>query len=275
MNNKFEEAKYINGTVTKIYPIEEVTALRNHSLEKYNEIKNNFFCPECERPHLVHNLCKNHNSYFSTSKGQSHIVGCSYECDMATKKILSCLEEQSNLERLYARLQNCLLMLTKGESMSENPFVLCQETDYEILKSTATLKSAYEKRYYIPRKRLTSHINDDIIGELKLFYGTVQLAWFSSEGYYPHRLCIYHLNDERIICSLEFSDNVYNHLDVACKLFDKKKRFKASIAFFTKINVNIIEKRNSNVIEQKKFYNGIINDSRKIAFLEISNIDRP
>lgn len=41
------------------------------------------------------------------------------------------------------------------------------------------------------------------------------------------------------------------------------------------LNVNIIEKRNSTVIEQKKFYNGIINDSRKIAFLEISNIDRP
>lgn len=118
-------------------------------------------------------------------------------------------------------------------------------------------------------------MDDEIVGELKLFYGTVKLAWFNAKGKYPHRLCIYHLEDERIICSLEFSDNVYSYLDSACKQYGKNNKFKASIAFFTKLtNAEIKYNNLNNEVKSKIFYNGIINDSRKIAFLEISQINR-
>ena len=47
------------------------------------------------------------------------------------------------------------------------------------------------------------------------------------------------------------------------------------IAFFTKLtNAEIKYNNLNNEVKSKIFYNGIINDSRKIAFLEISQINR-
>lgn len=138
MNTKFEEAKYINGSITHIYPVETITNMRTNNFQKFSEIKKYLFCPECEHPQLVHNLCQKQNNYFSTSKGQNHISGCSYECDKATKKMLKYLDESPNLNRLYSRLQNCLLMLTKGQNINENPFVICRETDDNIFRKLNT-----------------------------------------------------------------------------------------------------------------------------------------
>lgn len=45
----FEEALYINGSQRKMLSIEDVTQLATNSLDLYNEIKNNLFCPECEK----------------------------------------------------------------------------------------------------------------------------------------------------------------------------------------------------------------------------------
>lgn len=273
MNTKFEEAIYIKETYSEMYSVEELTEIRKNDLQRFEEIKEYIFCPECNQPQLTHNLCQNKQDYLSTRLGQFHIAGCSYECKKATKKILTLLETKPNLDNLYTRLQNCLLLLMRGQKVTHNPCVICKETDDNLLREATTTKSACEKRYYIPRKRLTNYMDESCTNGFKIFYGSAEFKWRKIEGYYPHRLNIYHYSQKRLICSLGFSDNVYNHLPLKCKEFDENVHFKASVAFYVKLTQKTIENETDSGMYSKTYYNGIINDSRKISFLDILPID--
>lgn len=274
MNTKFEEAKYINGAVTRMYSVEEITTMREEKLQEYCEIRNYLFCPECLQPQLMHNLCQDKQNYFSTYPRQIHIAGCSYECDKATKKILTYLGEKQNLNNLHTRLQNCLLLFIQGQVFVNNPCIISNQTDAHLLRKTTNTQAAYEKRYYIPRKRLTDHMDESSIDDFKIFYGTAECKWCEDEynRYYPHRLNIYHNNQENLICSLRFSNNVYEHLPLECKEFDDTC-FRASIAFYTKLTTRTEKIQTDSKIENKTYYEGIINYSLKIAFLDILPID--
>ena len=87
----FEEALYINGSQRKMLSIEDVTQLATNSLDLYNEIKNNLFCPECEKPHLTYNSCTTKSNYFSTRNLESHADTCSFKCKRATNHQLELL----------------------------------------------------------------------------------------------------------------------------------------------------------------------------------------
>ena len=269
MNTKFEEAKYINGAVTRMYSAEEITAIRNENTQRYNEIKEYLFCPECMQPKLMHNRCQSKQDYFSTYPRQFHVVGCSYECEKATKKILTYLGESKNLNNLHTRLQDCLLLFIKGQAVINNPCIISKQTDVQLLKQTTNTQNAYGKRYYIPRKRLTDCVDQSSIDDFKIFYDTAEFKWYEDEhgGYYPHRLNIYHNNRENLICSLRFSNNVYEHLPLEYRKFDDVY-FRALIAFYTKLTIHT-----DSGTENRTYYEGIINYSLKITFLDILPID--
>lgn len=272
MNTKFEEAKYINGIVTRMYSVSEISEIRQNNLQRFSEIKEYIFCPECDQPQLTHNLCQNKKDYLSTRPGQFHMAGCSYECEKATKKILTYLGENHNLNNLQTRLQNCLLLFMRGQAVINNPCIISRQTDDSLLREATNTQVAYEKRYYIPRKRLTNYIDESSIDEFKIFYDTAEFKWCEGSGYYPHRLNIYHNNPKHLVCSLGFSDNVYNYLPLECKQFDGTY-FRASIAFYTKLTISTEEVQTDLGTESNPYYNGIINDSRKISFLDIFPVD--
>lgn len=54
MSIKFEEAKYINGSDTKMYPVETITYMREYDPDKFQLIKPYLYCPECNIPTLRH-----------------------------------------------------------------------------------------------------------------------------------------------------------------------------------------------------------------------------
>lgn len=273
MNTKFEEAKYINGIVTKMYSVEEISEIRQNNLQLFSAIKEYIFCPECDQPQLTHNLCQNKHDCLSTRSGQFHVAGCSYECEKATKKILTNLSESKNLNNLHTRLQNCLLLLMKVQAVTDNPFIICKETDKCLLRESTTTQTAYDKRYYIPRKRLTRYMDDSIVDDYRIFYGEAEFKWRKINGYYPYRLNIYHKTQKRLICSLGFSDNVYSYLPLECQQIELGVRFQASVAFYTKLTINTTEIQTDLETVNKTYYNGIINDSRKISFLDIFPIN--
>ena len=273
MNTKFEEAKYIKGTVAKMYSVEEISEIRQNNLQLFSAIKEYIFCPECDQPQLTHNLCQNKHDYLSTRSGQFHVAGCSYECEKATKKILTNLSESKNLNNLHTRLQNCLLLLMKVQTVTDNPFIICKETDNCLLRESTTTQIVYEKQYYIPRKRLTRYMDDSIVDDFRIFYGEAELKWRKINGYYSHWLNIYHGFQKGLICSLGFSNNIYSHLPLECKQIGVGIRFRASVAFYTKLTTNTTEIKTDSGIENKTYYNGIINDSRKISFLDILPVD--
>ena len=121
----FEEALYINGSQRKMLSIEDVTQLATNSLDLYNEIKNNLFCPECEKPHLTYNSCTTKSNYFSTRNLESHADTCSFKCKRATNHQLELLEnDEKSLDRLQNRLKAVILSCFSEKKAARNPFVI-------------------------------------------------------------------------------------------------------------------------------------------------------
>lgn len=153
-------------------------------------------------------------------------------------------------------MKNSLLLIINKYAVKENPFIISDMTvqkpnNYSNQKNT-------NNNYYIQRKSLTNYLDVKSVQGLKIYYGTVNLKWYRNpkDIYYPHRLCIYNLQEKFLICSLMFTEKSYLYLDIKYK----ENEFRASVAFFTELKPN--------VFTDKTYFNGKISDSRKIVFFK-------
>lgn len=106
----FEEAIFIKGSNRKKYSVEEVTQLRNHDLKTYASVKDYLFCPECEKPHLTHNLCTTKSDYFSTYNKEEHDAECSIKCKKAASRQLELLQKvYDHMDISESECFNCYL----------------------------------------------------------------------------------------------------------------------------------------------------------------------
>ncbi len=256
---KFEEALYNFSGNRRMYTVEEISELRGkNKLEEFSRIGNHLFCPECEKPQLKHNSCSDKCDYFSTYRDQTHDSDCSYGCKKASKKVMEIITYEANLDKLSNRLQACLKLLLKGPSSCSNPLIVKFKKSKS--KETRVSSTSPTDKYYIPRKRLTNHMSDKDAGELKLYYGNVNLIW-EKNNHGDYFLRIYHIDKKFLICSLQITSVAYSHI-----ANEYKKNRNYAVAFITELNSRVKTYDNSGVITEKIFFNGKINDSRKMAF---------
>ena len=187
MNNKFEEAMYINGNEHRLYTVEEISNFRkiNNTFPVFLNIKNHLFCPECEIPHLSHNECDNSKDYFSTYPNQNHADGCSYTLERASKDEINALKNDNNIKNLRNRLEHCIELLFQNERTEQNPFII---TTYNNVHNEEHYGNRRQNRCYIPRKLLTNYIDDNEIGTPKIYYGDCHCKWFKCKDK-NNRLC--------------------------------------------------------------------------------------
>ncbi|SDA31056.1 hypothetical protein SAMN02910447_03323 [Ruminococcus sp. YE71] len=277
MNTKFEEAIYINNNIRKPYSVEEISEMRRNDLDQFLSVKGFLFCPECNLPHLAHNSCNNKTDYFSTYPKDEHDENCSCICQKADRKILVQVDQDISLSRIKNRLEDCLSLLINDKAVANNPFKVFRNE--QLLKKAMPTKINYDSDYYIPRKRLTQYMDSDYADQFYIFYGKVKLkSILISDKYHPHIFRIYHFKENRLVCSLKFSDNVYNHLPDTVKAIKNCKDnndnyvYSCNIAFYTKMTSYY--KKDSRVVGNT-FFEGVINNSAKIVFQDIVQVNRP
>lgn len=252
----FEEALYINGSQRKMLSIEDVTQLATNSLDLYNEIKNNLFCPECEKPHLTYNSCTTKSNYFSTHNLESHADTCSFKCKRATNHQLELLEnDEKSLDRLQNRLKAVILSCFSEKKAARNPFVI----ENKISKVSTNTENQSERtavKYAIPKKRITNGLSQADVDQLKIFYGKVRVRCKKHRN--GHKLYIFNLTQRQLpmICSIYLSEKVYEHINIK-----DNDCFNCLISFYVKMEIN--------KQDDKIYYNCILTDSRKMFFWKI------
>lgn len=254
MNKKFEEAVFINENIHRSYTVEEISALRRNSktLAKYLEIKDHLFCPECEAPQLAHRECDKTKDFFATYPNQNHANECSFNLERASINVINSLKNNNNIQNLQRRLAHCIELIFQNNRPERNPFIITNNNINVHNAGNGINRS--QNRYYIPRKLLTNYIDDNEIKMPKIYYGNCRFKWFIYKNQ-NNRLCIYHAEQRRYICSLEFYDKAYKYLNDAYKVHE----FTAYIAFLSEFE----EKLDDDSI----FYNATIYDSRTVYFL--------
>lgn len=250
---KFEEAKYIFADNKRLYSVEEVTELRIKNPKEFLRIKNHLYCPECETPHLSHNLCSTRCNYFSTYNGENHKDECLFKCEKASTKLLeSFLENEKTLDQLHNRLQNVLTMLFHCDKLEINPLII-RDTNTLNKAISETEIISYKKNYYIPKKRLTNGLTIEDTGIYKLFYGYVKLI--CKKDTYGYKIYVINpiQSKQDIICSLKLSEKVFRYIGL-----DEDTKYTYYVSFFS-----ILEQ---NVSKGKTYYNGKITHSKQFYF---------
>lgn len=254
----FEEALLKTETLRRKISIEEVTYIRKNAPQKYAELKDNLYCPECEKPHLTHKLCVDKANYFSTHIGEEHDDECSFKCEKASTKQLEALEEDDpSLEKLQNRLKAAIGSIFSSKKREQNPFVIKKSTVEKDPKSN-TVSQGTVKRYAIPKKRITNGLSEADVDTLKIFYGQVNIRCKKFRNGY--KLYVFNYKNEHLpmICSIYLSQKVYEHIDI-----NDGDYFQCLIAFFAQLE--------SNQYNGQTYYNCILTDSRKMTFIKIPN----
>ena len=254
----FEEALLKKDSIRVKISVEEVTYLRKNNLQKYAEIKDHLYCPECERPHLTHKLCADRANYFATHIGEEHDDDCSFKCEKASTKQLEALEDDDNsLDRLQNRLKAALVSLFGNKKPKRNPLVIKEEVAENEPNYNIGFCSVI-KNYAIPKKRITNGLSEADVDTLKIFYGQVNVRCKKFRNGYKLYLFSCFNNQLPMICSIYLSQKVFNHIDV-----NDGDYFKCYIAFFAKLE--------SNLYKGQTYYKCVLTDSRKMIFIKIPN----
>lgn len=249
----FEETILKKDGVRRFYSIDEISDMRNNNISEFIKIKDYLYCPECEKPRLTHNLCTERPSYFSTYVHEEHTMDCSLKNEKANSSLLSSLEDDESLDKLNNRLKSTLVSLFTDKKSKFNPLII---KTHSVTGDIVTSDFAGStKNYYIPKKRITNGLSDDDIDTIKIFYGKVCLRCKQIGDSYRLFLINKTNNKSTLICSLYVSKNVYNHLDIQVNDY-----FECSIAFYSKISLNLKD--------NKKYYNSVLTDSRKIVWMK-------
>lgn len=275
-DSKFEEALYLNGTDECPYSLDKIAEMYKSEPAYFeNEIRPFLYCPECRKPKLKFNPGSSRQRHYLSSVGE-HSGNCSCQCPPVRTSILKRIDETPDLDNLQARLESCLRQLLKGRQTEKNPCIFYSENDPFPLKDKKGNRIKVAKNSYIPKKRLTHAINQNLFRVFMMFYGQVELEWHETQGedrandWYPHKLHVFYGGTEHPICLLKFSDNVYAHLPDGIRKYDKEeKRFTALTAFYAKLEDNAGPAAD---LQGRAPCKTVINDSRKITFLDAVQI---
>lgn len=251
----FEEAIFIKGSNRKKYSVEEVTKLRKQDLKAYALIKDYLYCPECETPHLTHNLCSTKSDYFSTHNKEKHDIDCSIECPKATAQHLEQLQSDDKaLDKLQNRLKAAIVSIFADKKSKHNPFIIKTNAS-QINNNDISKDSGKTINYAIPKKRLTNGLSENDINTLKIFYGQVRLRCKKHKKGY--KLYVFSSFDKQLpmICSMYLSQKVYDHMDI-----NEGDCFNCCLAFYAQMEMNV-----QNDIT---YYNCVLTDSRKMVWVK-------
>lgn len=251
----FEEAIFIKGSNRKKYSVEEVTQLRNHDLKTYASVKDYLFCPECEKPHLTHNLCTTKSDYFSTYNKEEHDAECSIKCKKAASRQLELLQNGDKaLDRLQNRLKAVIVAAFSDKKPKHNPYIIKIDST-QTNNSDTSNDSGKTANYALQKKRLTNGLSENDINTLKIFYGYVRLRCKRHKNGY--KLYVFSTFDKQLpmICSIYLSQKVYDHMDIS-----ESECFNCYLAFFAQMEMNIQN--------DKTYYNCILTDSRKMFWMK-------
>lgn len=187
------------------YSIQEIKDLKDQNPIKFEALKPNLVCYECNLPKMVARLGEINEHHFAAAANQKHQFDCYYFGDeYSQEEVENIVSESKNVsdnkptENQIKRAFEQILEYLNQDDLSLSTTNKADTNDSRLIKQASSSGSSTQqiKSKYIPRKKLAKEIADEDIGVWKIYYGRVGIKYSKSNDNYDNFL-VYALASEK------------------------------------------------------------------------------
>ncbi|MDO5089591.1 MAG: hypothetical protein Q4D53_07385 [Leptotrichiaceae bacterium] len=172
-NKSFDNFFYLKDG--KIHDIEDVQKEYKNNFGDISKYKGSMFCPECKKAELSFtHKTSSRREFLSKLPTSSHVEGCSYINDYASKKELRKYVKSLTDDQIQDRLESALNSLFNKQNQLNKEIMNSSENNPFVIEHV-NINTGVSQRKAIPRKSIKSWFDKAYEGEVYIFYGRVKL----------------------------------------------------------------------------------------------------